>query len=88
MKGVLDRFTDNNQAVILIEEINKELVISRDQLPTGAKESDWLTLNKTDDTFKVISIDREKTEREMQRSLNFRDQLRAQSKGSRFKRQS
>lgn len=88
MKGVIDRFTDEDQAVILIEKLNKELVVSCDELPDGSKESDWLTLKKTNGSFKIIAIDREKTERETKTSLDLRDQLRAKSKGSKFRRRS
>lgn len=86
MKGVLDRFADQNKAVILIEQLNKELIVTRDQLPEGSKEGDWLHLEKTNETFKVVAIDEEKTLEQTKKSLDLRDQLRAKRKGSKFKR--
>lgn len=86
MKGVIDRFEDNCKAVILLEDIQEELIVPCDLLPEEAKENDWLTLKKTNDTYQIISIDYERTKAEMKKSRQLREKLRAKSKGSRFKR--
>jgi len=86
MKGVIDRFTDRNQAVILIESIGKEIVVSRNDLPRGAKAQDWVNLKQINGTFQVISIDRKKTTAQRLKVEKLQAKLRARSRGSKFKK--
>lgn len=86
MQGVIDRFTDGNKAVILIESIGKEIVVSQKDLPQGAKPHDWVRLQQTKDTFQVISIDREKTAAQKMKVEQLKAKLRAKSRGSKFKK--
>lgn len=86
MRGVIDRLTDNNQAVILIESINEELVISRDELPEGAQAQDWVILERTDESYKVVAVDKEKTKRQKDHIQSLQEKLRARSRGSKFRR--
>lgn len=86
MKGILDRFEDNNKAVILIEEIKEELVVSINDLPKGSKENTYFHIEKRDGGFQIISIDNTKTSQEAQESSDLMKKLRAKSAGSKFKR--
>ncbi|HLS06634.1 MAG TPA: DUF3006 domain-containing protein [Bacillota bacterium] len=86
MRGVIDRFADGNQAVILIEAIGKEIVVSQDDLPSGAKAHDWVKLRKVNNTYVVVSIDHEKTAAQKSKVGQLQAKLRAKSKGSQFRK--
>ncbi|HLR40835.1 MAG TPA: DUF3006 domain-containing protein [Virgibacillus sp.] len=86
MKGVLDRIEDNDMAVILIEEINKELIIPLHELPSGSKESTWFHIEKRDETFEVISIDSKTTSQEAEKSTDLMKKLQEKRKDSKFKK--
>lgn len=80
MKGILDRFEDNNKAVILLEETNEELIISIDDLPQGSEENTWFNLEKKNDDYRVISINKDKSNKEATKTSDLMAQLRARSK--------
>ncbi|MFB4168474.1 DUF3006 domain-containing protein [Virgibacillus sp. JSM 102003] len=42
--GVLDRIEDGNQAVILLEELQQELVVPMHMLPLGSRPNTWLQI--------------------------------------------
>lgn len=86
VSGVVDRFTDQKQAVILLEALNKELVVSQQELPEGTKAQDWLLLEQRDNHFQIISIDYEKTKQKKEKARSLRNALRKRSQGSIFKR--
>lgn len=86
MKGVLDRF-EGDMAVILIEDIKEELIIPREKLPAGSKVNTYFQLEKTKDTFQIVSIDEDKTLRQKEKTSDIMAKLRAKSKGSKFKKQ-
>ena len=66
MKAVIDRFEDD-QAVLLLNDGQDQLVVPRKVLPHGAKEGDWLQIEVKEG--KVISavIDSEETAKAKQR---------------------
>lgn len=86
MKGILDRFEDNNQAVILIEEIQKALVIPLSELPQGSKENTYFHIEEKNGDYKIISIDQETTKRQARKSEELLEKLRSKGSGSKFKR--
>ncbi len=86
MIGVLDRYTDNNKAVILIEEINHELIVPTQELPEGSKENTHFRIIQKDGTFKIISIDHEMTNHAAKKSSELMKKLRAKTTGSKWKR--
>lgn len=86
MKGVLDRFEDNDLAVILIEEMNKELNIPVNNLPPNSKEGTWFQIEERQGEFHIVSIDMEMTNKQAERSADLLEKLRAKSSGSKFKR--
>lgn len=80
MKGVLDRFEDNEKAVILIEELNVEFIIPTDVLPQGSQVNTWFTLEKKDNHYKILSIDKELTEKQSKKTSDLMEKLRARKK--------
>ncbi|HLR81130.1 MAG TPA: DUF3006 domain-containing protein [Bacillota bacterium] len=84
--GILDRFTDREQAVILIEEMNEELIVSKHDLPEGSRVNTYFLLEKSGDTYEMITIDEEKTRQKAQTSADLMKKLRAKSRGSKFKK--
>lgn len=86
MKGILDRIEDGDQAVILVEEIQKALIIPLSELPKGSKEGTYFNLNEKGGQFYILSIDDETTKKEAQKSMDLMEKLRSKSKESKFKR--
>lgn len=86
MKGFLDRFEDHQLAVVLIEEMNEELIIPIHQLPKGSKENTWFHMKEVNGSFEIIGIDYKKTKEEAKTSKDLIAQLRAKSRGSKFKK--
>lgn len=86
MRGMLDRLEDNQLAVILIEEINKEIILPIKHLPKGSEEGTWFHIKEMNGSFEIIAIDDERTKKEIQRSKDLLAKLRTKSKGSKFKK--
>ena len=76
VKGVLDRFEDQDIAVILIEELNKEILLPKSKLPGGSRESIWFNIVVIQNAYKIISIDYEKTKEEALKSADLMKRLR------------
>ena len=74
-KGVVDRM-ENDQAIILINSINKELVVPMNSLPFNAQVNDWLHIEFIDHTYKIVSIDHQLTEKRKRKSTYLINQLR------------
>ncbi len=75
VSGVLDRVEDNGQAVILIGELEKELVMPNKKLPPGSHENSWFQIKMLQGKFEVTSVDAEKTRREKEKSKILLDRL-------------
>ncbi len=86
MRGFLDRVEDGEQAVILIDDIQKALVIPMAELPKGSKEGTYFNIEEKSGQFRVLSIDKRATEREAKKSTIMMEKLRAKQKESKFKR--
>lgn len=86
VKGVLDRIVDDEHAVILVEQLGKEFVISSSLLPEGSKEGTWFTLVLNEDTIVKMDIDQVQTDFIKGVIDDKLNKLRSKSKGSRFKR--
>ncbi len=86
MKGVLDRFSDNNIAVILIESINKEIHVPKDELPSGSQEQTWFHIKELNGKFLIDSIDHEKTASTAEKATDLQAKLREKMKRSKYKR--
>jgi hypothetical protein len=81
----LDRFTDNQQALILVESLQKEFHVPTSSLPTGSKEGSWLLVDIQGDAVTLLQLDEKKTS-DMKRDIQNRMQRLQSKKTSRFKR--
>lgn len=79
MRGVLDRFDDHGQAVILIEKEQTALVIPKRELPKGSKEGIWFHIKERNGNYEIISIDHRTVRKEQKRSAEFIEKLRIKS---------
>ncbi|WP_138417547.1 DUF3006 domain-containing protein [Aquibacillus sediminis] len=86
MKGVLDRIEEDRYAVILLEEHNREVILPKDQLPSGSEVHDWFRITMEGDTVTSITLDEKTTQAEEAKTEDMMKKLRAKSKGSKFKR--
>lgn len=85
MKGILDRF-EGEQAVILIDEEQTEVIVNANELPSGSKRNTMFKMEKVNGAYKIVGIDVQATKQAETKSSSLMDQLRAKSKGSKFKR--
>ena len=81
----LDRFTDNNKALILIEELQKELHVEISSLPSGSTAGTWFLVDVQGDVITSIVVDANKTVTMKQEIDNRLERLKSKKK-SRFKR--
>ncbi|WP_210467891.1 DUF3006 domain-containing protein [Sporosarcina sp. 6E9] len=81
----LDRFTDNQQALILVERLQKEYHVPTSSLPTGSKEGSWLLATIQGDAVISLQLDEKKTS-DMRRDTQNRLERLKSKKSSRFKR--
>lgn len=84
-KGILDRF-EGEQAVILIEEDKEEIIVQKSELPPNSKKNTIFKLKKQNGEYRITGIDDTATNQASAKSASLMDQLRAKSKGSKFKR--
>lgn len=76
-RGVLDRIEDERLAVILIEDMNKEIVLPILALPKGSKEGIWLLMTfEPSNNEWIITIDDDKTNRYRKKSFQLMETLR------------
>jgi hypothetical protein len=85
MKGYLDRIEDNQLAVILVEEVNKEFVLPISELPEGSKPKIWFDLVINQGRITSININNKKTETAQEKVDDTLCKIRSKSKGSKFK---
>ena len=86
MKGYLDRIEDLQFAVILVEEINKEFIFQKDELPEGTTVKSYFDLTIENDKITSIKLNEETTNAEQQKVDDMMSKLRSKSKGSKFKK--
>lgn len=79
--AVIDRFSDQHTAVILVESMGKEFVISQDELPQGAKPHDYLDVDVTGDSLQMIRINHEETTARKNSIQDKLSKLRAKNSG-------
>src|SRR5690625_2877999 len=78
-KGILDRM-ENDQAIILIESIDKTLIVQKDSLPAHVRANTWLNIDLIGYTYQVVSIDYQLTEKSERKSTYLINKLREKSK--------
>jgi len=86
MKGYLDRIEDLQFAVILVEEINKEFIFQKDELPEGTTVKSYFDLTIENDKITSIKLNEETTNAEQQKVDDMMSKLRSKSRGSKFKK--
>ena len=80
-----DRKTENNDAILLVEALQKNYVVSLSSLPSTSEPGDWFLVTIVNDEIKSITKDIHKTN-QMKKEIADR-MARLQSKQrSRFKR--
>jgi len=75
--GVLDRITENGEAVILLEDRKEEWVIEMNELPEASKEGVWFQMIEEKGDYTIVSIDWMKTENVKRETGQLMDRLRA-----------
>ncbi|MHA6260185.1 DUF3006 domain-containing protein [Sporosarcina sp. CAU 1771] len=83
--GYLDRFTDDNNALILIDALQKQFHVSRSLLPAGSSAGTWFVIGMNEDKIISLQIDAEKSSSVKQDIDDRMKRLKA-NKTSRFKR--
>ena len=81
----LDRFTDTEKALILVDELQKEFHIDISALPSGSTTGTWFSVEIQGDEIISFQIDEGKTT-EMKLVISDRMQRLKSKKTSRFKR--
>ena len=84
-KAYLDRFTDNEQAILLVDKLQQEFHIEISTLPSGSTPGTWFLVTIENDEITHVQIDEEKTA-EMKQEIDERMQRLKSKKTSRFKR--
>ncbi|WHZ05596.1 DUF3006 domain-containing protein [Neobacillus sp. YX16] len=86
IKGFLDRIEDNQFAVILVEEMKKEFIIPKKDLPQGSKENSYFEITIENEKITSIELDEQTTLSEQEQVDDMMTKLRSKSKGSKFKK--
>ena len=81
----LDRFTDNEKALLLVEELQKQFHIHISALPSGSTAGTWFLVEIQGDEITSFLVDEGKTV-EMKQEISDRMQRLQSKKTSRFKR--
>jgi hypothetical protein len=86
IKGYLDRIEDNQYAVILVEEMKKEFIIPKEDLPSGSKENSYFEITIENEKITSIELDEQTTLTEQEKVDDMMKRVRSKSKGSKFKK--
>lgn len=85
-EAMIDRFGDQETVVILAEEIGKEFVIKKEELPEGAVRGDYLLIEIENDEIQSIELNPKKTIEQKSTIQSKLEQLRQGKTKSQFKR--
>lgn len=80
-----DRVTDNKEALLLVEELNKEYTIPLHSLPGNVGEGTWFLIELQNEEITSIKADIDKTN-DMHNQIKDQIQRLKSKKKSRFKR--
>lgn len=86
MKGILDRIEDGRFAVILIEEVRREMILPVECLPEGSAVHSWFDIELEGEEIKSISHDANMEAFKERQAGALMEKLRSRKRGSRFKR--
>lgn len=83
---MIDRFSDQDTAILLVEQIGKEFIVKIEQLPKGVNRGDYLILEIEDNQIQSIDKDQERT-KERQLAIKSKLDMLGKRKGnSRFRK--
>ena len=60
--GYLDRFTDTNDALILVDALQQQFHVPADLLPAGSVAGTWFLVDVQVDEIITLQIDADKTQ--------------------------
>lgn len=83
--GYLDRFTDTNEALILVDALQQQFRVPTTLLPADSTVGTWFLLDVQEDKIIAMQIDVDKTQA-ITREVEDRMQRLKNKKTSRFKR--
>ena len=86
IKGYLDRIEDNQYAVILVEEMKKEFIVPKEDLPQGSTENSYFEITIENEKITFLKLDEQTTLSEQEKVDDMMTKLRSKSKGSKFKK--
>lgn len=81
----LDRFTNSEEALLIVESLHKEFHVAQSFLPAESTRGTWFVVEVQDDEITSIAIDIEKTN-EMKEKIGDRMARLQSKKKSKFKR--
>jgi hypothetical protein len=85
IKGVIEQIIPHKQAVLLLGEDEEEVVIPCSMLPRGAKEGDWVKVERLEGAITRVEMDPEETAKTKARISAKLESLRS-GKESKYKR--
>lgn len=83
--GYLDRFTDTNDALILVDALQQQFHVSANLLPADSAVGTWFLVDVQEDEIIAVQLDLDKTQAIAQEVEERMQRLKAK-KTSRFKR--
>ncbi|MEK5037614.1 DUF3006 domain-containing protein [Sporosarcina sp. FSL K6-3457] len=83
--GYLDRFTDTNDALILVDALQQQFRVSATSLPADSRVGTWFLIDIQENEVITLQIDMDKTQAAAQ-EVEERMQRLKSKKTSRFKR--
>ncbi|MRH41443.1 DUF3006 family protein [Aquibacillus halophilus] len=86
MKGYLDRIEEGKFAVILVDEINKEFILPKAELPVGSSEQSYFDLTIENDKITSLKLNEQTTSTEQEKVDNLISKIRSKNKDSKFKK--
>jgi hypothetical protein len=86
MRGMLDRIEDGFNAVILLEERGREIIVPVSRLPEGTQIHSWFTITMEEEEIVSIEVDENLSQEKAARAQNLMQRLRGRKSSSRFKR--
>ena len=84
-RDYLERYTDNEKAVLLVDKLQQEFHLSISRLPSGSAPGSWFLVTVENGGISYIRVDEKKTA-EMKQEVAERMQRLKSKKTSRFKR--
>lgn len=86
MKGMLDRIEDGQNAVILLEQQDLEIVLPVAQLPEGSAIGSWFNITMEDGEVLAILPDETTSAEKADQAAGLMEKLKKKRSGSKFKR--